>query len=55
MAKKLEDTQLKTAFQICIEMLFNQNTKEYVLYKYRDEEHTESEWKQLFKNDGLNF
>lgn len=55
MKKKTEIKPLKTSFEICLEMTFNPNTRDYVLYKYREENHTTEEWKQLFKKDGLDF
>lgn len=54
MKKKVEIKEvLMTAHQVCVELRFNQNTRDYVIHKYNDESHTLREWKNLFNKDGL--
>lgn len=55
MKKKVKIKPLKTSFEVCLEMKFNQNTRDYVIFKYREENLNIDDWKVLFKKDGLNF
>ena len=40
---------------ICLKFRLNQNTKQYLEHKYKDQIFTEKEWRDKLKKDGLDF
>lgn len=48
-----EKTVKLTVQQICNELKFNKNTRDYVGHKYKNKEFTLKQWKSNFEKDKL--
>lgn len=42
-----------SAQEFCLEFKLNNNTRDYMVFKYKENRYSKEEWKRLLKKDGL--